>query len=500
MSVESHDKVYTFGGFTLDARRGTVSQAGVSLFLRPKPYRVLTILAENLGRVVPKAELMDAVWPGVFVTEDSLTQSIREIRKALGEEVIRTVSRRGYMLTSAADLPQERQAVPVLAVLRFRNEMGRLEDELIVDGFAEDLINGLTRFRTVTVLARSSSFSFGSFDPSERPQVQARIGADYLVEGSLRRQGGSISVSVNLIAPASGAQLWGERYDFRADRMLDVQWDIVEQIVGRLVTRVDLHDLQRATRKHATSLAAYELTLSGLALLRAPAQDRLEEAAKLFAAAIAKNAADGLAHSYLALATLMIGNYGRSDKRVLTEARIIAENAVSLAPDQAAAHRVLSLVQLFKREHEAAEHRLKTALELNPMDAECIEQMGYLLITRGRPLEALQWLERAIRINPLHPHWYHYDRALAHYLLGDYQASARGLEVATQPKPWIRTRLAACYAKLGDVDRGRIQIAMASREFPAFSQEDYARNGIPFERKSDADHFADGILMLLEAS
>ena len=101
MQTETADQVFTFGGFTLDLRKGLLHRDDEPAFLRPKAHALLTHLARNIGRVVPKSELMDSVWPGIYVTEDSLTQSIREIRKVLGDdkqELIRTISRRGYML------------------------------------------------------------------------------------------------------------------------------------------------------------------------------------------------------------------------------------------------------------------------------------------------------------------------------------------------------------------------------------------------------------------
>src|SRR6185295_1613785 len=131
---------------------GTLRGPNDALFLRPKAYTLLTHLARNLGRVVPKSELMDVAWPGIFVTEDSLTQSIREIRRVIGEDMVRTVSKRGYMLAAEAEQAPDLGGQPVVAVVRFRNESGDRADEPIVDGFAEDIINGLARFGTVTVL------------------------------------------------------------------------------------------------------------------------------------------------------------------------------------------------------------------------------------------------------------------------------------------------------------------------------------------------------------
>ncbi|TIT85037.1 MAG: adenylate cyclase, partial [Mesorhizobium sp.] len=216
---------------------GTLRGVNEPLFLRPKAYALLSHLARNMGRVVPKAELMDVVWPGVYVTEDSLTQSVREIRKVLGEEMVRTVSKRGYMLAGEAEPPPEMSSQPIVAVVRFRNESGNPADEAMVDGFAEDLINGVARFGTVTVLARNSSFSFSSFGRGEWPQIRARIGADYLVEGSLRRQGEHVVVAVSLVDIATASQLWGDRYQSQGAGLFATGGEIVEQIVSRLVTR-----------------------------------------------------------------------------------------------------------------------------------------------------------------------------------------------------------------------------------------------------------------------
>ncbi|UVK53518.1 winged helix-turn-helix domain-containing protein [Mesorhizobium sp. AR02] len=221
------DQIFRFGGFTLDLSMGTLRGVNEPLFLRPKAYALLSHLAHNMGRVVPKSELMDAVWPGVYVTEDSLTQSIREIRKAIGEDMVRTVPKRGYMLAAGAEAAPEIGSQPIVAVVRFRNESGDPADEAMVDGFAEDLINGVARFGTITVLARNSSFSFTSFGRAEWPQVRARIGADYLVEGSLRRQGELVVMAISLIDIATAGQLWGDRYQSQGSGLFAIEREIV---------------------------------------------------------------------------------------------------------------------------------------------------------------------------------------------------------------------------------------------------------------------------------
>jgi len=488
-------QVHDFGAFRLDLGKGTLTRAGQSVFLRPKAFAVLSHLADNMGRVVPKSELMDVAWPGVFVTEDSLTQSIREIRKAIGDEMVRTVSKRGYLLASERQAVPEIGPQPVVAVLRFRNESGDPADDPLVDGFAEDIINGMARFGTLTVLARNSSFAFSSHARGEWPQVRARIGADFIVEGSVRRLGERVLATVSLGDAASSTQIWGDRYEAQGTSLFAIEQDIVEAIVGRLVRRLANAGLQQASRKPVTSLAAYELVLRGVALLRDPAQTDLKNAESFFTAAIARDETYGPAYINLALARALNGEFGRASDAVLREARDLADKGLALAPDQATGHRVQSLVRLYMRDHEASEHHLRLALELNPYDAECIEQMGLLLTMRGRPYEALGWFARAIRVDPLHPHWYQFDRSLALYMMGEYRQAAEALELATRPAPWIRTRLAACYARAGEMDAARRQAALVEAESDGFSPLEYARDGVPFENAVDSAHLAEGVML-----
>lgn len=494
-------EVFSFGGFALDLERALLLRNGEPQFLRPKALALLTHLAQHMGRVVSKAELMDAVWPGIFVTEDSLTQSIREVRKALGDDdqkLIRTISRRGYLLVKDAEAATEKSAQPVVAVLRFRNDTGDETQLPIVDGFTEDIINGLTRFGTVTVLARQSSFELAAIAGDVWTIAHTRLGVKYLVEGSIRRIAERLQISVGLIDAEARAQLWGERYDAEATAVFDVQRDIVGRIIGRLVMRLDDASLRQALRKPPADLQAHELMLRGVAAMNGNSPAEFAKSVALLEAAVAKDPSNGLAVAHLALAKVMLSGFGRSSREDLDKALAIVARAVAASPDQPVAHRVLSFVQMYRREYPAAEHHLRLAIELNPYDAESLEQMGYLLTLRGKPLEALTWMDRAVQINPIHPPWYEHDRSFALYMLGDYRAAAAAIELTPIPPAWMRTWLAACYAQMGDIETARhhaAQITQADRDFSAI---DFARrNGAAFEHASDNQHFAEGVFLAL---
>jgi TolB-like protein/Tfp pilus assembly protein PilF len=500
MQTETALQVFTIGGFTLDLRKGILHRGNVPVPLRPKAHALLTHLAQNMGRIVPKTELMDAVWSGIYVTEDSLTQSIREIRKALGDEnqeLVRSISRRGYMLTALTTAEISPGLQPIVAVLRFRNETGDPDQVPLVDGFAEDIINGLARFGTVTVLARNSSFSLASETRSDWSLARSRIGANYLVEGSIRRYDSRLRATVNLVDAASLAHLWSERYDVEGTEVFSILEDIIERIVSRLVNRLDDAEVKKSAQKPASSLASYELTLRGMALLRRNDPEDIATARKLFELAIEKDPSYGLAHAQLAFSKVMMSGYGWAPPEMLVEARDMATKAIMLSRDQPAGHRVLSFIQMYLGDYASAEHNLKRAIELNPCDAESVDQMGYLLTLRGRPSEALLWFDRAVKLDPLHPPWYSHDRSLALYSLGDYLDAAKAIEPSSALSPWIRIRLAACYAQHGDIATARAHAAMINILDPTFSPVNYAKGGVAFEHETDLRHFAEGVYLAL---
>jgi TolB-like protein/tetratricopeptide (TPR) repeat protein len=495
------DEIFRFGPYVLDVKRGTLTNRGEAVFLRPTPFAVLVHLARNIDRVVPKSELFDAVWPDVHVTEDSLVQSIREIRRGLGDseqDRLRTVSRRGYLLTAHGEPGVEASKRPIVAVLRFRNEGGDEARATIVDGFADDTISNLARFNSVTVLARNSTFQFASHEPNSRMDAVTRVGADFLVEGSVRWSERDALVSVSLIDAKTQALIWGDRYEAHDIELFAVQREIGQQIVSRLASRLDGESVRRALEKPPNSLDAYELVNRAAAILRGHEFVEPQKALPLLELAVAKDPAYAAAHANLALCRFMIDRYTTSSNDELEQALAIATHAAVLSPELAAAPRVMSMIRLFLRQHTVAEHDLQRALFLNSGEADSLEQMGYLLTMRGRPVEALGWMDRAIKLNPVFPPWYQFNRALALYALGDYAAAAQALLLPPTRHVWHHARLAACYAQLGNKDESAryiTKIFSARAEFPFAELVPVL---MPYEHRADADHLVEGYLLALE--
>ncbi|WP_192181460.1 winged helix-turn-helix domain-containing tetratricopeptide repeat protein [Mesorhizobium amorphae] len=489
------------GSCELDIARGLLLCDGKPVALRSKAFDLLAYLSRNVGRVATKSELMSAVWPDVFVTEDSLTQAVRELRKALQDEsqtIIRTVAKRGYVFSPPDAPKQERAGQPRVAVLRFSNE-GAPEDTPLVDGFAEDIVNALARFGTVVVLARNSGFAFVSDSASDWRAVGDSLGATYLVRGRATTRADGMRVTISLVAASTGGVLWSDTFAASGGQIFDMQEEIARRVVNRLVARIDDAGIKQATPKPPGSLAAYELLLRGLARLRGYGDDDNQAARGLFQAAVEKDPTYALAHSYIALADLIIGGYAEASSALLGSVIDRAECAVTLAPEEPRCHRVLAQAFLSARRFEAAEHHLQRALDLNPYDADTIAQMGYLLTMRGRPLEALAALDSAIRINPIHPDWYHLDRAIALYSAGDYKAALVSMSKLPSKTPWRLARLAGCHAQLGDLKEAQRIIAEVKRIAPDYSPLEFAQTGIAFEHAGDVEHLVAGVAKALAA-
>ncbi|WP_457154208.1 winged helix-turn-helix domain-containing protein [Mesorhizobium sp. P5_C1] len=501
MSQGNGGPILALGSCELDLARGLLVRDGKPVALRCKAFDLLTYLSRNVGRVATKSELMSAVWPDVFVTEDSLTQAVRELRKALQDEsqtIIRTVAKRGYVL-SLPDTPrQERSGQPSVAVLRFSNE-GAPDDSPLVDGFAEDIVNALARFGTVVVLARNSGFAFVSDSASDWRAVGDSLGATYLVRGRATTRADGMRVTVSLMTASTGEVLWSDTFSASGGQIFDMQEEIASRVVNRLVARLDDAGIKQATPKPPDSLAAYELVLRGLARLRGYGDDDNQAARDLFQAAVDKDPTYALAHSYTALADLIIGGYAEASSALLASLIDRAECAVTLAPEEPRCHRVLAQALISARRFEAAEHHLQRAFDLNPYDADTIAQMGYLLTMRGRPLEALAAIDSAIRINPIHPDWYHYDRAIAQYSAGDYKAALVSMSKVPPRTPWRLARLAGCHAQLGELKEAQRIMAEVKRMAPDYSPLEFAQTGIAFEHASDAEHLIAGVAKALAA-
>ena len=197
---------YAFGRFTLHLDRGVLLADGAECALRPKSFALLRLFLENPGRLIHRDQIMETVWPGVFVTDDSIAQCISDIRRVLGDSdqnVLRTLPRRGFLFTlppshrterdssagtqvsADAAIPPPLPDRPSTAILPFQNMSGDQEQEYFADGMVEEITTALARIPWLFVVARNSSFTFKGQSVDVK-QVGRELGVRYVLEGSVR--------------------------------------------------------------------------------------------------------------------------------------------------------------------------------------------------------------------------------------------------------------------------------------------------------------------------
>jgi DNA-binding winged helix-turn-helix (wHTH) protein/tetratricopeptide (TPR) repeat protein len=492
------------GDCAFDKARGTLMRRGEIVPVRAKTYALLSYLVANRGRVASKDELMAAVWPDVVVTEDSLTQCVRDLRRALGDDGqrwLKTVPRRGYLFGDDAG----RMAAPsvrggaetVVAVLPFAT-IGDV-DAVLIDGIIEEVTTGLALFRTVTVIARASAFAFPAEGRPPPADIGDRLGADHLVEGSFRKVPAGYRISIRLIHAPSARQIWGEQFDCTEADLLAIDTIIAQRIVGRLAVNIEEAVLRRAAGALPSSLEAFEHLVRGRMLLRSYDEQGNLAALEHFNRAIAIDHEFGLAHAYLALAEIIIAGYGAAPREVLERARERVGLALALSPQDGRCHRIMGLAHLFLREHDAAERNLRRALHLNPYDADALAQMGFVLTMRGRPDEGLAMLERAVELNPFHPAWYDSDLQYAYYALGRYREAIAALHDVPDSSPFHELRLAASYAMDGDDVKAAHHMAEALAQLGDTDCAAHMRHATEFEYEREFAHVCEGIARAFEA-
>jgi TolB-like protein/Tfp pilus assembly protein PilF len=492
------DTAIEIGEFRLDATCGMLSRAGVVVPVRAKTFAFLCHLAHNRGRVVSKEELLEAVWPGLFVSEDSLTQCVSELRKVLGADgLLKTVPKRGYVLASAVPPATAEQTYPSLAILPFRNRAADGADDAIIDGMVEEITFGLARFKSIVVIARNSAFAFPVDQRPSLAEIGKALGAEFIVEGSVLRRAGRLLVSVSLSHAPSGQRVWGNQFDFAETDLFTVNAEIAATIILRLVSNIDQAVLQQPAPP--ANLAAFENFARGVAFLRGYGPGVNKRARDHFLKAIEIDPDCALAHAYLALADIIIADYAAAPRAVLEAARDRAMLAVTLEPEESRCYRIMGLVRLYLREHEAAEQFLRRAHDLNPYDADALAQLGFVRSMRGWPEEGATLIRKAIALNPFRPFWYDGDLAYTLYALGSYEEAAEVMARSPDAGPFHTMWLAAAQAMSGRLDAAAMSFEKLMSKLQPTDIDQCCRDWTEFEHEADLAHFQKGVRIAEQA-
>jgi adenylate cyclase len=296
---------------------------------------------------------------------------------------------------------------PSLAVLPFDNMSGDPEQAYFADGLAEDLITGLSRVSWLFVIARNSSFAFRGEKLDVR-SIGERLGVRYLVEGSVRRAGQRLRLTVQLIEAATGNHLWADRYDGSLEDVFDFQDQTVARLVGAIEPKLLATEIARARRQRPDNLDAFDLFLQALPKLGAMSTQGIAEAIELLDRAIglSPDYAQALAHAAMCRTLRLILGHSADAGRDFREADELSRRALDNDPTDAIALRTVAFnAPLLKRDFRAALDLVDRSLAINPNEAMSWSTRGWINAWMGETETAVTEFENALRLSPLDPLW-----------------------------------------------------------------------------------------------
>ena len=500
------------GAWTVEPALNQLSVAGQINRLEPKAMAVLMHLVDRVGEVVSREALLAAVWPGVVVSDDSLTQVVIKLRKALGDDpqqptYIQTISKKGYRLIApvvrSAAAPESVRSgghveparrAPWLAAaavaaalvagvawwlagqrdaaaLASRQALGEksvegsgasvavrpfepLGDEpqtvLLARGMTADLVTDLSKVFGVAVIGGPP---IGGEAGS--PMLAPAPGTRHIVSGSVQRIGDQLRVQLHLTDVQTGQQVWSERFDRPLASFFAIQEELGPKILKMLPAKVTEAELRRVALRHTHSLQAYEQFQRGQAALLVRTREENETAREMFRRAIGVDAA--FARAYAGLALTHAADYRNrwvaDGAAALARAFELAQTAHKMNPDVAETYWVLAFVHMERRQHDQALQLLQTAVRLYPSFADGYALMGGVHTYTGHPTDTVRLLRTAIRLNPQAGYLYFLLLGRAYLFLDDLEQARVNLKQAMARNPVnleTHVYLAALDALAGD--------------------------------------------------
>lgn len=440
--------VFRFVGYTLDLTRGRLWGPSGDIRLRPKPFALLGYMVQHAGRVLPKDELLDALWPDVTVTEDSLSQCVHALRDGLGpsgSSLVRTVPRRGYLF----DLPKgaearpdaETREIPVgnpdqsssrnssLAVMPFATgPQIAPEDRMWFDGVVNDVISQLARLRSFDVIARGSTFALRDLavDPAGAGK---RLGADYVLSGLVAPQGRGYRLGIELVRADTGTILWTDEIGMERDSFLPLVRDLVDRIVASVLRETSIFERDRARQVPDQSLTAWQAYHRGLEAFTVYTEPMMLKARAYFERAIERDPT--FVRAYAALsechATVSRAQFCRDAKAEARAARRMADVAMRLDEASPFAQFAYAHVRWLHGDVQDAMVHAQQSVVLGPSFATGFAEIGFYESLYGDPDRALRNLDRSEVLNPFSPFLdsVHADRSIACLQKGDFEAAAK---------------------------------------------------------------------------
>ncbi len=490
--------IYRFENCVLDTDRYRLEVDDAPVAVEPLVFDLLVYLVEHRARVVSRDELLENLWQGKVVTDAALAARLKDARRAIGDSgkqqrLIKTCHGRGYQFiadvvelakgagqapagaaVAAVSNPQEK---PSVVVLPFVNMSGDPEQEYFSDGITEDVITELSRFDVLYVIARHSSFAFKN-KPVDHGEIVARLGVQYIVEGSVRRAGNRVRVSAQLTEAETGRHVWTGRYDRELEDIFAVQDELTRSIVAVLPGRVQEDVAERASRKQPDSLKAYEFMLRAKAVRDSFSADATAAARSLYEQAIALDPLYARPYMYLSDTYLVDFMLGIELPDTIPRMIELAHKAASLDSHDVAILNHLGYMYLVDGRWDEAERQFERTMQKMDIESEQMLWGGFGLLWVGQPERARDIALEARRLDPLHPSSYDWVLGQALFFMHDFEGVTQTLIGEALLNSLGHGCLAGAYAHLGRPDEAGRALAL----FVAERHREFASRGLGVER------------------
>ena len=434
--------------------------------VEPKVYELLVHLIRHRDRSVSKDELQDAIWPRTIVTEGALTRCVMKARRAIGDdasgrEAIKTVRGHGYRFneaveeiggtTTAETVSRALPDKPSLVVLPFANLSGDPAQEYFSDGITEDIITELSRFRSLFVIARHSSFSYKDRVARTR-DIARELGVAYVVDGSVQRAGDRLRINVRLVDALDDVQIWAERYDREIEDILLLQEEVAATVAATVGGRVEA--TRGRQRIDGLKLESYDCLLKAQALYYDFSRASNARARELLEHAVDIDPGNARALAILAAVHSMDSwsFWAKDNARSQQQSLEYGRRSIELDDTDSLAQALFAEILFDCGQSELAEHHFQRALALNPNDIAAHALYASKLASMGRVEEGIAHIEIAERLDPFGLLWIPLIKGSVMFAAKRYADAASALASMTRPPNEARYLLMASLGRLGRIE------------------------------------------------
>ena len=427
---------------------------------------------------------------GVFISGSAFEQVDGKVKLAFedcGERAVKNIARpvRVWRLCidgapavakpaaapAKAAAPSDR---PSIAVLPFQNMSGDAEQEYFSDGITEDIITDLSKLSGLLVIARNSTFTYKG-KPVDVRAVGKHFGVTHVLEGSVRRAGGRVRITAQLLESGSAHHVWAERYDRGLEDIFAVQDEITREIVEALHVKLVRGEQALAWRHLLKKPEALDAYYKGVDRMNRATKEANDEATRCFEQVVKLEPDSPLGHLGLAWTKLSAFRYGWGQPNALQQAADLAHNALQLDETCADAHALLGYYHLLAGRHDQAIAEGERSVALTPNHADNAANLACSYAVASRPADAIAQMRKAMRLSPVYPTWYLNILGFALLQVGQHDEAEQVLMLALERDPAYadcRLMLAAAHHHRGRLDDARREAAATRVHTPGFKLKD----------------------------